>query len=522
MAFDRFVALQAVDVTVNQGDILGMIGPNGSGKTTLFNVISGICAATSGKVLYKGATVTGKRPHVRCRMGIARTFQVAQPFSQMTAADNVLVAAMHGGGLDPAAGRRKVEEVLHLAGLEGKAGMTPDSMTTCDRRRLELARALASGPEVILLDEALAGLTPAEVDDALKLLRIIQGRGVTIFLIEHVMRAVMRLCNRVVVLNHGVKIAEGTPLEVTSNSEVIEAYLGEPLAAGQPAVHTVADSQDIAAGEGERLPVKSRYPRGNPRSMEAADSQGIAAGEGEPESVKSGVLEVSGLGAGYGRVQVLWDASLRVEEGESVCILGPNGAGKTTLLETIAGMIRPMHGSIIYRGQRIDSAAPEELVREGMALVTESKHLFLDMTVLDNLLMGAYAGMAKDKRSETLAEVYDLFPALAERSKQVVKTLSGGERQMVAIGRAMMSRPDLLLVDEPSIGLTPLMTAKMLEAIRAIHKRGATVLLVEQNVSLTLQMAQRAYVLENGKIVQQGKSADLLENPHIRKAYLAL
>ncbi len=228
--FDEFVALHDVELTVNRGDILGMIGPNGSGKTTLFNIISGIASPTSGSVSYKDRPLAGKKPHAICRMGIARTFQIVQPFSHMTVADNVLVAALYGKGLGQADGRNKVREVLKFVGLDNKAEITPNEMTTSDRRRLELARALATGPELILLDEMMAGLTPLEVDDALGLLREIQASGITIFMVEHIMRAVMTICNRVVVLNHGEKIAEGTPRDVTENSEVIKAYLGDRCA----------------------------------------------------------------------------------------------------------------------------------------------------------------------------------------------------------------------------------------------------------------------------------------------------
>jgi branched-chain amino acid transport system ATP-binding protein len=234
------------------------------------------------------------------------------------------------------------------------------------------------------------------------------------------------------------------------------------------------------------------------------------------------VLEVSHLDAGHGSMQALWDISLHVDQGEIVSILGPNGAGKSTLLETIIGFLHPTRGTISYRSRRIDSVPPEDLVRQGIALITENKHLFLDMTVLDNLLMGAYIPRAKPQRDETLHSVFDLFPTLADRKSQSVKTLSGGERQMVAIGRALMSRPDLLLIDEPSVGLTPLMCARMLAAIREVNTRGVTILVVEQNVYLTLEMSHRAYVLENGRIVQEGNGSDLLHDTHIKQAYLAI
>jgi branched-chain amino acid transport system ATP-binding protein len=225
--FGELKALDAVDVTLNEGVILGMIGPNGSGKTTLFNVISGIYAPASGEVRYKGEKITSKKPHLICRIGIARTFQVVQPFSRMTLLENVKVSALHGRGLGLREGREKATEMLEFVGLKEKIHSLPDNITTPDRRRLELARALATGPDVILLDETMAGLTPAEIEGVLDLLREMNQRGITIFMVEHIMRAVMTLCERIIVLNYGRKIAEGIPEEVADNKEVIKAYLGD-------------------------------------------------------------------------------------------------------------------------------------------------------------------------------------------------------------------------------------------------------------------------------------------------------
>ncbi len=221
------MALHDVDVTLHKGDILGMIGPNGSGKTTLFNVISGIYAPTSGEIRYKGQSITKKKPCIICRMGIARTFQIVQPFSQMTLLENVLIGAMYGRGFSQTRGREKAREILQFVGLREKMNLTPNEITTEDRRRLELARALATEPEVILLDEIMAGLTPAEMAEALNLLRQINSKGITVFMVEHIMKAVMSICNRIIVLNYGEKIAEGSPQEVAENAEVIKAYLGE-------------------------------------------------------------------------------------------------------------------------------------------------------------------------------------------------------------------------------------------------------------------------------------------------------
>lgn len=238
------------------------------------------------------------------------------------------------------------------------------------------------------------------------------------------------------------------------------------------------------------------------------------------------MFEVKGLNVGYGKVQVLWDVSLRVEQGEIVTVLGPNGAGKSTLLQTALGLLKPMErgetGRITYRNQRIDGLSPEEIVRLGIALIPEEKSLFPDMSVLDNLKMGSYIRRARVERSESLELVFKLFSRLAERKKQMVNTLSGGERQMVAIGRALMSKPDLLMIDEPSIGLQPLLIAKIFDTIREINGRGVTILLVEQNVFFSLEISNRAYVLENGRVVMEGKGKDLLDNPHVKKAYLAI
>lgn len=238
------------------------------------------------------------------------------------------------------------------------------------------------------------------------------------------------------------------------------------------------------------------------------------------------MFEITGLNISYGHVQVLWDVSLKVEEGEIVSVLGPNGAGKSSLLQTAVGLLHPMKtekaASITYRNQRIIGFTPEQIVRLGIAIVTEEKHLFPDMTVLDNLKMGSYIERAKKKRNESLELVFDLFPRLSERKNQMANTLSGGEKQMLAVGRALMSKPDLLMIDEPSVGLQPSLIAKTFEIIKEIRSKGVTILMVEQNVFFSLETSDRAYVLENGRIVMEGRGEQLLEDNHIKKAYLAL
>jgi branched-chain amino acid transport system ATP-binding protein len=235
------------------------------------------------------------------------------------------------------------------------------------------------------------------------------------------------------------------------------------------------------------------------------------------------VLEVSGLQAGYGKVQVLWGIDLHVAEDEVVALIGANGAGKTTLLRTISGLLRPLDGRIRYRGREIGGRRPSEIVGLGIAHVPEARELFPMMSVQDNLELGAFTRpTARTRTRATMAEVFELFPQLAARRFQLAGTLSGGEQQMVAIARALMSRPACLLVDEPSMGLSPRLVQAVFAALREISRTGVSVLLVEQNVRQSLRLAHRAYVMENGRIVLQGASPELLESPRVKDAYLRL
>ncbi|MGK9168984.1 ABC transporter ATP-binding protein [Inquilinus limosus] len=234
------------------------------------------------------------------------------------------------------------------------------------------------------------------------------------------------------------------------------------------------------------------------------------------------MLKLEGVHAGYGATTVLHDVSLEVEAGEVVTIVGANGAGKTTTLRTIAGLLRPAAGRILFEGRDITRLSAHETVELGITLIPEGRQLFPDMTVRENLLMGAYRRAARDRRADTLEEVLALFPRLRERLDQNAVSLSGGEQQMVAIARGMMARPKLLMFDEPSLGLAPIVVAQVFEAIDAIVGTGATVLIVEQNVFHTLKAADRGYVLENGQIVLSDTADALLDNDHIRQAYLGI
>jgi branched-chain amino acid transport system ATP-binding protein len=234
------------------------------------------------------------------------------------------------------------------------------------------------------------------------------------------------------------------------------------------------------------------------------------------------MLELNGLDVFYGDAQALWDVFLRVEDREIVTLLGSNGAGKTTTLKTISGLLNPRKGSIYFNEERIDRVPNYEIVCKGIAHVPEGRKLFPTMTVLETLTIGAYVPQAWKKRVEGLQQVFSIFPILEQRKHQLAGTLSGGEQQMLSIGRGLMTQPKLLMLDEPSLGLAPIIMEQIFNTIKDINRYGVTILLIEQNASIALQMAHRGYVLETGRIALTGRVSELLESDHVKKAYLGL
>ena len=234
------------------------------------------------------------------------------------------------------------------------------------------------------------------------------------------------------------------------------------------------------------------------------------------------MLEVEHLSSGYGLVQILWDVSFTIKEKEIVSIIGPNGAGKTTLVKTIVGLLPARTGNVRFKGENVEKLPPYEIVKRGMALIPEGRDIFPRMTVDENIRLGAYTISDKNKVAESKTRAYDIFPVLKKKEKALAQTLSGGEQQMLVIARSLMADPKLLILDEPSLGLAPIIVEKVLDTLQMINEEGVSILLVEQNIRDSLGISNRAYVLEEGKIIIEGEGRELLNNDHIKQVYLGI
>jgi ABC-type branched-subunit amino acid transport system ATPase component len=505
-------AVDGVSLEVEQGSIQGLIGPNGAGKTTLVNVITGYVPFQSGHAWLQSDEVTGLPAHRIAALGISRTFQNIRLFKDLTALENVVVG-MHTRRRDDTLAqlatlpmfrrdqRSRLDEARRLMDTVGLAakdigGRPAGTLPYGDQRRLEIARALALRPSLLILDEPAAGMNPSEKQGVRELIERLNRDGLTILLIDHDMRLVMGVCQKVAVLDFGRKIAEGTPDEVSTDAGVIKAYLGtrgDKEVASAPGAAAVDEAEEVLAAAGARS---------------AAEPQ-------------QAILEVTDLTVSYGAVTAVRRASLRVAAGEVVALIGANGAGKSTILNTLSGLVRPDSGTAVFDGLDLTLASSSAIVRHGLVQVPEGREILARQSVLENLELATW-GRGRDRAAirKEIEGVMKRFPILGERRALRAGTLSGGEQQMLAIARGLLAKPRLLLLDEPSLGLAPQMVDEVFSAIEEIHQEGTTILLVEQNALRALEIAHRAYVLETGQIRLTGSGDDLLHNPAVRRAYL--
>jgi len=518
--FGGLTALDSLNLNINEGEIRGLIGPNGAGKTTFINVVSGNAPTTKGKVIFNGEDITNHTTDDITKKGLARTFQATSLFTKSTVLENLIVAQglYRGTGFWGALFHLQSEQLSKTRVKEGAIALSEALGLAAWRdelarnlphgyqRMLGVAIALATRPKLLLLDEPVTGMNLEETKTMVDIIRRIRDQGITILLVEHSVRTIMAICDKVTVLNFGRRIAEGSPEEIQRNANVLEAYLG----AGERAEH----AQNFRFSERRTHPDGVLSEASVP-SHESRSSETVATHRRKVS------LNVKHLRVDYGKVRALKDLSMSVEEGAMVFLIGSNGAGKTTTLRAISGLENPVSGEIWFEGERIDRATPAHIVSMGIIHVPEGRRVFPYLSVWENLKLGAY--LRKDKKilNEDVNRVYHYFPVLQERARQKGGSLSGGEQQMLAIARALMGKPKLLLMDEPSIGLAPKVVQDIGRIVTNINKKEeVTVVLVEQNARLALSIADKGYVLETGNVIFEGESKDLSRDQQVKKAYL--
>ena len=477
-SFGGVTAVNDVSLRVDGGEVLGVIGPNGAGKSTLLKLVSGELSPDRGRIWLDGQRIDGLPNNRVARLGIGLAYQIPQPFHKLTVRQNIEVAALARGS-----GRSgRVDEVLDLSGLADRADRPAGSLALLGLARLERARTLAREPRLLLLDEVGAGLVRAELELMIELVRRTHEAGVTVVVVEHVEQVIRELASRVVVMDWGRVITEGAPEAVAADQRVRELYLG--------------------------------------RRPEEATS--TAKATAAPAAGRAPLLELHGVDAGYGGALALRGIDLELGEGEVVAVLGANGAGKTTLANVVSGARPARSGRLVFGGTEITRLRVHERVELGIALCHEGRRLFPELSVGENLSVGAYSRRARQATASSRERVLEIFPLLGEILGQRAGTLSGGQQQMLAIGRALMAAPRLLILDEASIGLAPVVVEQLFQAVAAINEAGISVLVIEQHVHRSLAIADRVHVLDHGSISFSGTPALLQQDATLWEVYFGV
>jgi branched-chain amino acid transport system ATP-binding protein len=482
--FGSLVVAADVHLDVQPFRLHSLIGPNGAGKTTFFNMLTGLLRADAGEIRFDGHVITHLPVHRRIRLGLSRSFQILSVFRSLTTFENVRVAVQAQSPQQNSLWRDAYQladinartwSLLAAVGLDERAAEPCANLSHGEQRLLEIAIALATDAKLLLLDEPLAGLAEADREVVGALIRQLAATH-AVLLIEHDIDRVLALSDRITVLHQGRVIADGKPAEVANNQDVVTAYMGTARVGGpQPTVRTEA-------------------PR--------------------PAATKP-MLQLEQVRAGYSGSLVLTDLNLVVREGEAVALLGRNGVGKTTMLRAITGTVHKSAGRIIMDGKDITHARPHEINRLGISIVPEGRRLFPNLNVMENLQIAARPGGA------SFDEIFDLFPKLRILQRSRAESLSGGERQMLAIARALTVPSRLILLDEPFEGLAPAIVQEVMDALVRLRGRVAMII-VEHHAETVLPIADRAYVLVNGQVAYEGGAKALEADAALQARLLGL
>jgi ABC-type branched-subunit amino acid transport system ATPase component len=467
--FGGVIAVKNMSFDVNAGEIVGLIGPNGSGKSTVMSLIMGVTRPNSGTVSLDGTNISGWPAHRIARAGVSIVFQHSRPLQRQTVLENIKLAMLPDSllrlAMEPSVAER-ARVIAERVGLGGVLHRRPRTLPFADLRRMELAKAVARDPKVVLIDEPFAGLTPTEIKALSDLIRTLRDEGRAVLLVDHSVKSVAALADRVIAMYLGERIAEGRADEVMQNETVRRVYIGGKIEA-----------------------VERRQSAGTDAPM---------------------LLELADVEVFYGKALALDRIQLDIRQDEFVSIVGLNGAGKTTLFNAISGLV-PYRGTIRFAGRDLRHMTAAAIARAGVVHCPETRELFGHMSVRENLDLGG-GHLSNRERQRQLAWVFDLFPILKARQTQVARTLSGGEQQMLALGRALMMQPKLLVLDEPTLGLAPVILGEMSKAIERLRdERSLTLLLAEQNVTFALPHSDRLYLLDHGRIAWQGDPARFAE-----------
>ena len=461
--FGGLAAVRDVSFSIKAGEILGLIGPNGSGKSTVMKSILGVERPDGGSVRVDGLEVAGWPPHRIARLGVGMVFQHSRPLHRQTVLENIVFGLLPDrlmALLPSAAVDARARAIAERVGLSAVLDRRPATLPFADLRKMEIAKAIARDPKVVLIDEPFAGLTARETASIATLIAEMRDDGRAVLIVDHNVKGISALVDRIFAMHVGERIAEGAVQEVMENETVRRVYLGGAL--------ETAARPESAFGD-----------------------------------VATPFLDIGNLSVVYNKAQALENVSLHVHQGEFVAIVGLNGAGKTTLFNAVSGLV-PYSGDIRRQGQSLHGRTAATIAREGIVQSPEGRELFGAMSVRENLDVGGH-GLKEADRSERREQLFDLFPILRERQTQTAATLSGGEQQMLTIARALMMKPDLLILDEPTLGLAPLIMEQISKALEQLRRTTQiTVLLGEQNVTFALPHADRVYVLERGRIAWEG------------------